>query len=136
MFVFCMAVTIVFYPIFVLCMTHMVTRLLQYNVLPHVHVLYGRYNKVFCPIFVLCMTYKTVTIQVCPMSVYCMAVTIQCSVPCLCTVWLLKYSVLSHLCVMHDLQDCYNTVVCPMSVFCVADVVPTMQCSVPCLCFV
>ena len=117
-FVFCTAVTMVFYPIFVLCMTYMVTWLLQYNVLPHVHVLYGRYNKVFCPIFVLCMAHKTVTIHW--------------SVPCLCTVWLLQYSVLSHLCVMHDLRDCYNEVVCPMSVYCMAD---TIQCSVPSLCY-
>ena len=47
-----------------------------------------------------------------------------------CPMSVLKYSVLSHLCVIHGLRDCYNAVVCPMSV------TVTIQCSVPCLCTV
>ena len=69
----------------------------------------------------------------CPMSMFCMAVTIKCSVPSLCYAWLtrlLPYIGLSHVCVLYG---CYNTVFCPIFVLCMTYVTVTMQWSVPCL---
>ena len=51
----------------------------------------------------------------------------------LCTVWLLQYSVLSHVCVLYG---CNNTVFCPIFVLCMTYMTVTIQWSVPCLCFV
>ena len=84
------------------------------SVLSHVCVLYGCYNTVFCP-----------------MSVYCMAVTIQCSVPSLWyawLIWLLQYSGLSHVCVLCGWRCPNNAVFCPMLVFCLTDMAVTMFC--------
>ena len=72
----------------------------------------------------------------CPMSMFCMAVTIKCSVPSLCYAWLtrlLPYIGLSHVCVLYG---CYNTVFCPIFVLCMTYVTVTMKWSVPCLCTV
>ena len=82
--------------------------------LSHVCVLYGCYNTVFCP-----------------MSVYCMAVKIQCSFPSLCNAWLtrlLQYSGLSHVCILCGWRCPNNAVFCPMLVFCLTDMAVTMFC--------
>ena len=93
------------------------TLLLQYSVLHHLCVLR---DWLGCDniLFRICVIHDR---HGCCSAVFCpMLNTVQCSVPSLCSVWLLN-GVLPHFCVVHDLHG---------------NMAVTIQCSAPCPCSV